>query len=69
MKIAPNQVFLDDEDRYEPEGTYDVPLEKGIYFCSNGWADSVEVATGESNSDVVDLDIHNANVNVKDSNG
>lgn len=70
MKIAPNQDFLDGEDRYKFGQAYDVSIEKGVYFCNNGWADSVEIATGESNTDqVVDLEIQNVSVAVKDSNG
>lgn len=70
MKIVPNQVFLHENDRYEPDQEYDVPLEDGVYFCRNGWADSAETETVTSDPDqVIDLDIHNASVAVKDSNG
>lgn len=66
MKIRPNQVFLHGKDRYEPrDEPYDVPLELGYYFCNNGWADSAEVPTGESTTEVVDLDIQTAYLNQK----
>lgn len=72
MRILPNQVFLDEEDRYEPDQVYEVSDEKGYYFCAVGWAESVDsdyVATGENTGEVVTLDIHNATVGLKDSNG
>jgi hypothetical protein len=68
MKIVPNQVFLDDYDRYEPDQEYEVPLEKGLYFVKNGWADAAEALPDENEADVT-LDIHNSTIGVKDSNG
>lgn len=68
MKIEPNQVFLDDYDRYEPGQEYEVSLEKGIYFVRNGWADAPEGLPDEQPSEV-NLDIHNSTIGMKDSNG
>lgn len=68
MRIVPNQRFLDGTDEYLPDNSYDVPVEKGVYFCNNGWADSAEALPAYT-PPVANLDIQNLNVEVKDSNG
>lgn len=70
-QFVPNQVFLDDVDRYEPNETYEVSDEKAYYFRMNGWGDIVdsEYPANQGTEDDVTLDIHNASLNVKDSNG
>ena len=69
MKILTNQVFLDDVDRYEENTEYDVPLEKGIYFVRNGWAEAAEALQDEVDDNNIDLNIHKYTIGMKDSNG
>jgi hypothetical protein len=70
MRIEPNQVFLDDTDRYEPDREYEVDEGKGYYFCKMGWAKNLdEEIEPEEQPSEVNLDIHNSTIGLKDSNG
>jgi hypothetical protein len=70
MRIEPNQVFLDDTDRFEPDTEYEVDDNRGYYFCRMGWAKNLdEEVESEEQPSEVDLNIHNASHKVKDSNG
>ena len=72
MRILPNQVFLHEEDRFEPNTVYEVDDQLGFYFCANGWSEAVDtdyVPVAEDQPPVADLDIHSAKIQPKDSNG
>jgi hypothetical protein len=43
VKITPNQVFLDDVDRFEPGQEYDVDPDRGLRLVGLGWATSPDV--------------------------
>ncbi len=71
-RIVPNQPFLDGTDRYEKDETYSVEDAKAFYFCQVGWADYADEETPvavEPQNPEVDLEIQNASLNMKDSNG
>jgi hypothetical protein len=72
VRILPNQAFLHEKDRYEPGQVYQVEDAQGFYFCAVGWASAVDtdyVPVAEEQPSEVDLDVHNASLNIKDSNG
>lgn len=54
MKITPNQVFLHEYDRFEPDNTYEVENDLGNYFIASGWADRAD--------DSHDLDVHDSSL-------
>lgn len=55
MEIIPNQVFLNEYDRFEPGQTYDVENDLGNYFIASGWARRADDA-----SYAMDLDVHDS---------
>lgn len=63
MKITANQKFLDERDVYEKDQEYEVPLEKGYYFCRLGWAYSAEMPKAEPSTEEVNLEIDDAVLN------
>lgn len=68
MKITANQTFLDDRDRYEEGEEYEVPIEKGYYFCRLGWAHSAEMAEVEPSLEPVDIEVDNMKVETRGEN-
>ncbi len=46
--ITPNQVFLHEEDRYEPGQEYEVSPGLAAYFVNAGWADSPTLSAKSS---------------------
>jgi hypothetical protein len=72
VRILPNQEYLHDTERYYPDQVYNVEDALGFYFCAVGWASAVDtdyVPVAEEQPSEIDLDVHNANLNIKDSNG
>lgn len=62
--------FLDGETRYEKDQEYTVDNGLGLYFCRNGWAVNLDEEVEKVDQPTeVNLDIHNASLNIKDSNG
>lgn len=70
MRIRADQKFREDTETYEKDVEYTVPDELGYYFCRVGWATNLDADTPkEEQPSEVDLDIHNASLHIKDSNG
>lgn len=64
MKIKTNQLFRHDTKTYQPDRTYTVDDELGVYFVTNGWATSDEVPSAGVALQVDDSTLgHNSKVN------
>lgn len=70
MNIQVIDTFLDEKDRFEKGRLYEVPDNKGAYFCANRWAIDLDSPVAEkAKTGPVDLDIQNSSIGIKDSNG
>jgi len=56
--IIPNQVFLDEGQRFEKDVEYRVDIEKARYFFRNGWLVGSENPNPTPDPAPVELDIH-----------
>lgn len=70
MNIQALDTFLDGKNRFEKDRLYEVSDTDGARFCANGWAVDLDSPVAEDPvAEVVDLDIQNSSIGIKDSNG